>query len=462
MDTSLNDYQITQTLGMELQVIADIVSQPDTLLEAQRILRDEMFSDSKCKDAWQALRQMAKDGMEIDLMSASSRIDRNVMNKGVIPMLKNTGGITTALQHFALLKDGYVRRTGEAGAIRLLLQSKACPSMTGAELMQNLSALMDSLRREAETGRELQHISETINELGSKIEKTIRDKAEGKVLRVPTGFSVLDYITYGGYNGGNLVILAARPSAGKTATMLQMARAAACAGKAVTLINLEMTNVELAQRFMFSTGLITPTQVAKGDVDWTNFEIAAGEFSSKRIYLSDSCFSEDEIVSIITMNVQAGKCDIAFIDYLGLIRFANTKAQPYVAIADCTKRLKQLAKSCNIPIVLLCQLNRASVSEKRPPMMHDLRDSGSIEQDADIILMLERAVTENEDETRDVNMWVRKNRQGKAGEVKIELTGNETFTVFTEKKGRDNTPPPHTWNDMPSNKDFDNDSDFPF
>lgn len=460
MTTNINDYPITDTLGMEMQVLADIISQPDTMIEAQRMLKDDMFSDPKCCDAWKTLKSMAKEGMTIDLPSAFSRIDRELMQKGILQILNNTGGITTALQHFALLKDGYIKRIGELGTIRIMMQSRDNPSMSGAELMHNFSVLYESLRKETETGRDQQHISETINDLGEKIEKTIKDKAEGKVLRVPTGFSILDYLTYGGFNAGNLIILAARPSAGKTAVMLQMAKAAATSRKAVTLINLEMTNVELAQRFVFSTGLITPVEMARGEVEWSRFEVAAGQFTSKPIYMSDSCFSEDEIISIITMNAQAGKCDIAFIDYLGLIRFANTKAQPYVAIADCTKRLKQLAKSCNIPIVLLCQLNRASVSEKRPPAMHDLRDSGSIEQDADIILMLERAGTENDDDSRDVNMWVRKNRQGKAGEVKIEIVGNDTFTVFTEKNGRDNVPPPVTAEDLDGRDEFNDDIPF--
>ena len=271
---------------------------------------------------------------------------------------------------------------------------------------------------------------------------------------MPTGFSVLDYLTYGGFNAGNLVILAARPSVGKTAVMLQMAKAAAMAGKAVNLFNLEMTNVELAQRFLFSTGSVTPQQVARGDMEWINFEIGSGKFSNQPIWLNDSAYTEDEIVRHITLNSQAGKCDIAFIDYLGLIRM-NAKLPLHQAIAETTKRLKQIAKQCGIPIVLLCQLNRASASENRPPAMYDLRDSGSIEQDADIILMLEKA--SYEEDGKEVNIWVRKNRQGKAGDIKIEIVGNDTFTAFTEKNGREPEPMP-----MPIKNDFDNDSDIPF
>jgi replicative DNA helicase len=136
--------------------------------------------------------------------------------------------------------------------------------------------------------------------------------------------------------------------------------------------------------------------------------------------------------------------------------YANSKELLSNQIASFTKRLKKVAKACKIPIVLLCQLNRSSASEKRPPQLYDLRDSGSIEQDADIVLMLERA-TENLD-GRDVNMWVRKNRQGIAGDIKVEIEGNDTFTAFKDKN--DPTPPPPMTEHWKS--DFDDNDDIPF
>jgi replicative DNA helicase len=234
--------------------------------------------------------------------------------------------------------------------------------------------------------------------------------------------------------------------------MLQMAMAAAKAGKSVNLYNLEMTNTELAQRMLFATGRLTPLQMARGEVEWRDFELASGEYAGRPLYLNDSVSTAEEIISRISLNALRGKCDIAFIDYLGLIQM-NSRLQLKEAIAEVTKRLKNVAKEYRIPIVLLCQLNRASASENRPPMMHDLRDSGAIEQDADIILMLERSA-ENEGE---INMWVRKNRQGKAGDVKVELKANETFTAFADKNEPVYEPPP-----MPDYDFESNNQEFPF
>lgn len=450
---TIDEFPPPDSLPSELQVIADIISLPETLSDSEMMLSYDMFEDDRCREAWHTLRDMAKEGKTIDFASVYHKIGADLM-KSISQLMRYTGGVVSVLQHFAALKDIHLRKHSYSEALEMVMLSSQ-GTTSSQDIINKAGGLVETLRREAETGKGMQHISNAFNELGEKIEENAAIRKEGKMVRVPTGFTILDYLTYGGFAPGNLVILAARPSVGKTAVMLQMAKAAAMAGKAVNLFNLEMTNVELAQRFLFSTGSVTPLQVAKGDVEWINFEIGAGKFSDKPIWLCDSSYSEEEIVSHITLNKQAGKCDIAFIDYLGLMKM-DSRLPLAQAIAETTKRLKQVAKQCGIPIVLLCQLNRASASENRPPQMYDLRDSGSIEQDADIILMLEKA--SYDEEGKDVNIWVRKNRQGKAGEVKIEIVANDTYTAFEEKDAREPEPPAWT-----PNNDFDNNnSDMPF
>lgn len=453
--TTISEYPIPDSLSTEVQILADMFVLPEMLTEAERVITPEMFTDSKCRDAYNTLRAMAKEGMVIDLPSAYGRIDRELIQKGIIPMMANVGGVLSVSQHCMSLKDFDVKRKCYYKAVELLVSVTGTGS-SAQELIGWAGQFADSLRREADMASGVKHISSVLNELGSQVEEKMKERAAGKVLRTPTGFYSLDRLTYGGYNAGNLVILAARPSVGKTAVMLQMARAAAMVGKSVNIYSLEMTNIELAQRFLYATEHITPSQMASADVDWQSFEVASAQYASKPIYLSDSLFGEDEIIANITLNAQAGKCDIVFIDYLGLVMYSNSKELLSNQIASFTKRLKKVAKANKIPIVLLCQLNRSSASEKRPPQLYDLRDSGSIEQDADIVLMLERA-SENLD-GRDVNMWVRKNRQGIAGEINVEIRGNETFTSFEDKN--DPTPPPPVYNEFVS--DFDNDSDNPF
>ena len=458
LNKSISEFPIPDSMSTEIQVIADIIALPETLADAQSIITPEMFTDGRCRSAFVTLGTMAKDGMVIDMPSAFGRIDRELMQKGVLPMMQNTGGAVTAMQHYATLKTIDLRRKVYFKAIELL--TGACDASKPAfDLINGASGMIDELRKETDTEKGMQHISHALQELGDNLEELQVNREKGRVLRTPTGFRLLDFYTYGGFNAGNLVILAARPSVGKTAVMLQMAKAAAMVGKNVNIFSLEMTNAELAQRLLLSeSDELNQWKMARGEVEWTAFERASGVLGSKPIYMNDSARTLEEITSRITLNSMAGKCDIALIDYLGLIKLYMRNGNLSQAIAECTGDLKALAKACKIPIVLLCQLNRSSASEKRPPEMHDLRDSGGIEQDADIVLMLER---EPEDEEgRTVNMWVRKNRQGSAGNVKITIVANETFSAFAEK--RDNEP--HVWEEEPqSANDFgNNNTEFPF
>ena len=453
---TISDFPLPDSLSTEIQVLSDIISLPDTLMDAERILSAEVFTDDRCRDGFIALKEMAKDGMVIDLPSAYGKIDRDLMQKGVIPKMQLSGGAVTAIQHYTTLRDIYIKRKCYFQAMDLFMAS-CNTKMSSQDLISKVSGMADDLRKEVDTDKGMQHISTVLHELGDTLEELQKDRQSGKMLRIPTGFRTLDFYTYGGFNRGNLIILAARPSVGKTAVMLHMAKSAAIAGKTVNVFSLEMTNAELAQRFLSSeSDHMNQWSMAKGDIEWNVFERVSGNLSTKPIYLNDSARSIEDISARIKVNTMSGKCDIAFVDYLGLIKLGN-KSNLSQAIAECTGDIKALAKECKIPIVLLCQLNRLSASEKRAPEMHDLRDSGGIEQDADIILMLERSLEDIEG--KDVNMWIRKNRQGKAGNLKVTIVANDTFSAFTEKG--DDTPPPPTWEDLPCNTSF-NDNDIPF
>jgi replicative DNA helicase len=214
--------------------------------------------------------------------------------------------------------------------------------------------------------------------------------------------------------------------------MLQMARASARTGVPSLALSLEMTNSELSERMLFSTERVSSSDITAERVDWQRFEQAAHDFEGCPIYLDESPQTLDEVCSSIMLNHRRGQCDVAFIDYLQLMSSSDSSDSLYRQVTDMTKRLKKLAKKLKIPIILLAQLNRNSVSEKRPPMLHDLRDSGSIEQDADIVLMLEKVLEESNIFSSRVNMYVRKNRGGLGGDICIRLRSNQNYTNFYE------------------------------
>lgn len=422
---SIAEFPVPNTTLEEKRVIADIISSPEIITDARGIISPEMFADADCRDAYQILLAMADRREPIDLVTAANRIGQDFIVKMIVP-LAGEAGVLASSAHLSVLKDKYIKRKVYFSTIALLKETNA-PDKTAEDIAALGQTLMEEIKASTEPRKRMQTLSEALNNLSEQIQEVQQANSAGKTVRTPTGFPVLDFFTYGGFNPGNLVILAARPSVGKTATMLQMARAAAWAGKAVNIFSLEMTNTEIAQRLLLSTGRVEPIELARGEVKWDEFEKAVGSIERMPMYLNDSAYALDEIVSHITLNRQNGRCDIAFIDYLGLISVPGNRPQ-YQILGEITHRLKATAKKLRIPVVLLCQLNRAIELANRPPALHDLRDSGDIEQDADIVLMLDRP--SDADDNR-IDMYLRKNRQGQK-DIRVQLRPDDSYTNFEE------------------------------
>ena len=157
-----------------------------------------------------------------------------------------------------------------------LLRYSSCSTSTINDIIGTSANLIEDINQSYKEDESAEKLCDTINRLADEIQKSQYDRLQGKQTRIPTGFRFLDKLTYSGFNAGQLIILAARPSVGKTAVMLQMAKDAVNSGFPATIFSLEMTNTELAQRLLFSTGMITPKQVAKGEMVWNDFESAAG------------------------------------------------------------------------------------------------------------------------------------------------------------------------------------------
>lgn len=423
------DYPFPDTKSLEIQLLAELISDSSIMSEVVKILNESVFSDEQCRRLWLSMQDRYHKRLTIDLTTALMMTDKDFLVNEIIPA--TCGRYASAmdiLEHASILRMSAANRTAYISAMEIL--RLASSGMQYSEILAASEKLCSDVKGFLCEGVKSSAIADIVNELADDIEKTQVDHESGRLTRVPTGFPTLDILTYSGFAPGNLVILAARPSVGKTAVMLQMAKTASAAGFTPSVFNIEMGNKELAQRMLVGTGYVSQSQIAHGNVDWSEMERAIQEVSSARMHLYDDRAKVEEIATQIVLNHRQGCCDIAFIDYLGLMTTSD-KRPLYQVISDITKRLKQLAKSCEIPIVLLCQLNRASAIENRPPQLSDLRDSGSIEQDADIVLMLERE-GEIEDTRRHIDMWVRKNRQGKAGNIYIQLDADESFNNFTD------------------------------
>ena len=424
--TSLVEYPLPSTEDVECQVIADALINPDALYEIQQIVKSEMFSTDVPRALWQKLCDRYAAGEKIDMTTLAYAVDFEYFRAKILPI---SASIASQKQHALDLKYAAYRRSAYITAMRLLMLSgdaNAEPNDINAPMAELMG---DS--GNADVSR-TKHISDVVNKLATSIEN--REET-----RVRTGISTLDYITYGGFHGSWLIVLAARPGVGKTAVSMHMAQKAAESGSSVLYFSLEMADTELAQRMMLSTGEVTALQIADKTVDWNRFENAAKRIGHGNLYINDHDRNIRDIKTTAQAMKARGKCDIIFIDYLGLVRRTERRDKSrYEIVTDNTADLKQLACELGVPIVLLAQLNRSSVSEHREPQLYDLRDSGSIEQDADMVLMLDKVnlemVRPNMDEEYYLNnnyidMFVRKFRHG-IGDYKIPMHADRTYSNF--------------------------------
>lgn len=255
---------------------------------------------------------------------------------------------------------------------------------------------------------------------------------KGGLTAVPTGFPFLDERFLGGFKGGNLVTLAARPGIGKTAVMLAMMMRQASQGIPVKVWSLEMGHGELAERAMYALGGLRPGEKLSGNADWGGAWREARERLERwGLYIEDRTFGLDEIVSDITVSHQQGRCSAAYIDYLQLVSVPGGRGDTEERrISALTRRLKLLAKSLDIPIVINAQLNRDNVRNDRDPELQDLRGSGSIEQDSDRVVFLSPRMSY--DGARLIKMAIGKNREGGHAGDSVLLRPNATYSAFEE------------------------------
>ncbi|MBP5459963.1 MAG: replicative DNA helicase [Clostridia bacterium] len=262
-----------------------------------------------------------------------------------------------------------------------------------------------------------------------------------KYLGTPSGWRDLDNMI-SGLNRSDLIIVGARPAMGKTSFALNLAANVAKKGHKVLFFSLEMTKEQLAERVISMEARIQGNKMRNGRLspqDWTNFSTAAGALHEIPLYFDDT--------SNITVNEMKSRIrrmkdvDVVLIDYLQLMQSGTRVESRVQEVSQITRNLKLLAKDLEVPVIVLCQLSRNTEARGKAhrPQLADLRESGSIEQDADIVLMLYREDYYQQDPGEEENMdrndintveiIVAKNRHGPVGS--IDLAWNSEYTLFT-------------------------------
>ena len=261
----------------------------------------------------------------------------------------------------------------------------------------------------------------------------VRYESQGTVTGLPTGFTDFDEMT-AGLQPSDLIVLAARPAMGKTTLALNMAEYAALKSKkAVVIFSMEMSASQLAFRLISSIGRINAGRLKTGqleDEDWSRVTMAMKMLSESKIFIDDEpALSPAKLLSKARRLKREHDLGLVVVDYLQLMQVPGNSENRATEISEISRSLKALAKELNLPVIALSQLNRGleSRTDKRP-VMSDLRESGAIEQDADIILFIYRDDYYNKDSNDKglAEVLISKHRNGATGTVKLKFFGEYT------------------------------------
>lgn len=267
-------------------------------------------------------------------------------------------------------------------------------------------------------------LEETINEIDAN-----SNRPDG-VYGVPTDFIEFDELT-GGLHGGQMIVIAARPGVGKSTLALDIARSAAIHHQMTTVFfSLEMSRTELAMRILSAEGKISMGRLKKGDLDtegWTNLATLQGRIDSTPLFIDDSPnMTLMEIRAKCRRLKQRNDLKLVVLDYLQLMSSGKKVESRQQEVSEFSRSLKLLAKELDVPVIALSQLNRGSEqrTDKRP-MVSDLRESGSIEQDADMVILLHREDMYNPDSERvgEADMIIAKHRGGPTRTIPLAFSG---------------------------------------
>lgn len=438
----MKSFNLPSDKDVESVVLGMLLIESTAINAVSSVLTKDVFFNEANAAVYDAIDQVAKDGDVVDMMLVVSKLSKmgkldEIGGPFYIAQLTSKVAMTTnLLAHALYLKELYMAR-------QLILSGHKIMAMaldrtldiedttySGIKMLENIARGMTVGTNTADL-RTLSH------ESMSMYERRKENLLDGRKTGILTGIDKLDN-TLLGLKGGQLVILAARPAMGKTAFALNIARTAAMSGHPTVIFSLEMSGVSLSDRMLIAHGDFNAAAFRKGaltDTEEANLSQSVDCLGELPITVDDTFGLQIQQISSVAKNLQRkGKCELVIIDYLQLVRIKseNRNYSREQEVAETTKFAKGMAKSLNVPVVLLSQLSRkCEERQDKTPILSDLRESGSIEQDADIVLMLHRPAYYDRSEEQGMGIVrVAKNRDGRTGDVKFHH--NKTLTRFTD------------------------------
>ncbi|MBO5164628.1 MAG: replicative DNA helicase [Ruminococcus sp.] len=441
----LSAAELPHSIEAEQSVLGAVLSDPSVMpVVIEKVKPEYFFSDSH-KKLFGIIYRMFTSGSPVDpvtVLNESEKLgifETSAEGKRYLAEIANTLPTTANIESYCkIVADKYFIRS--LGFVARSIMDDIQSGEQDAQLLLDSAEQKIYDIRQGRNVSGLSPIADAVLEAYDRLGKITGEDKE-KYIGARTGFTYLDTIT-SGLNKSDLIIIAARPAMGKTSFAMNIATNVARRNdKDVVVFNLEMSKEQLATRLLSTEALIESGNLRNGRIqtdEWVRLATSAAYLSTLPMYIDDTANMTVQQMKAKLRRVK--NLGLVVIDYLQLMGSTSRSDNRVTVISEITRQLKVMAKELNVPVILLSQLSRAveSRTDKRP-MMSDLRESGSIEQDADIILFLYRDAYYNKDSTKQniSECIVAKNRHGETGTV--ELIWNGQYTRFSNPEY--NSPP---------------------
>ena len=428
----------------EQAVIGSMLTDRDAVISAIEVLKEEDFYREDNKTIYEAILNLYNRSEPIDVITLKAELtSMGMFDK--IGGLEYIVGLPEKVPTTANVEK-YISIVKEKSELRRLIKAANEIIEQGYDPTENIDDIMNSAEKKIfnimqdKDQKSYSPIKDVLIDAFTELEQLYNQKQH--ITGVPTGFIDLDYKTAGLHNS-DLILIAARPAMGKSAFALNIATNAALKAKVpAVLFSLEMSKEQMVNRILCSEAMVDSNKVRTGkidDDDWIKLADTMGDLSEAPIYIDDTPgISINEIRAKCRKLKLEKNIGLVVIDYLQLVQGSSKRAQGSreQEISEISRSLKILAKEINVPVIALSQLSRAP--EQRPdhrPMLSDLRESGAIEQDADIVMFLYRDDYYNEDSEDKglAEVIVAKHRAGSTGTVKLVWLGNYTKFANMER-----------------------------
>lgn len=427
------EIQMPNVKELEEVVLGACLIERDAISQVAPLLTPEMFYIENHRTLFSAILKLYKNDGVIDILTVTEALKRagkleEVGGPHTVAALSGKVASTAHLHtHLAIVREYYLRRLLISGLHKLLGMAMDL-QVDFMDTVGETQLLVDRLMEDCPAQNELKDMGEVMKLTISDMERRIALSQQG-VTGIPTGLSELDEMN-GGWQGGESTVLAARTGIGKTALALHFALTAARNGHKAVIFSLEMPAKHLGSRMLLSQSNIPAKKFKKGLIDEQQEAMArhaAEVLADYPITVQDDGNQTMESICMTAKYLHSKhRCDIVFIDYLQFCRPERTGRTREQEVAEASRKAKALAKQLDIPVVLLSQLNRDA--DSRPaqiPRLSDLRESGAIEQDADMVILLYRPALlkisvdkESGYPTEGLGIGiVAKNRNGETGKV---------------------------------------------